>query len=45
MSSARPVPHVADVDSAYIDGFVTVYELVDGEYKMTGSRLVSQLAG
>ncbi len=32
-----------DPESAEIDGFVSMYELIDGEYKLVGSRLVSQL--
>lgn len=42
------IPHYwivrGDVDSDEIDGFVTMYELVDGEYKLQGNRLVSQLS-
>jgi Uma2 family endonuclease len=41
------VPHYwiirRDAQSDDIDGFITMYELADGEYKLTGSRLVSQL--
>lgn len=33
-----------DPESDEIDGFVSMYELTDGEYKLTGNRLVSQLA-
>lgn len=32
-----------DMDAEEIDGFVTMYELADGEYQLTGNRLMSQL--
>lgn len=32
-----------DPESNDIDGFVTMYELADGEYKLAGNRLVSRL--
>jgi Putative restriction endonuclease len=34
-----------DMRAEEIDGFVTMYELADGEYRLVGQRLVSQLAG
>ncbi|WP_194814029.1 Uma2 family endonuclease [Nocardia sp. XZ_19_385] len=41
------IPHYwiirGDAESDDIDGFATMYELVGGEYKLVGSRLVSQL--
>ncbi|MFZ2242518.1 MAG: Uma2 family endonuclease [Gordonia amarae] len=33
-----------DADSDDIDGFITMYRLVDGDYQVVGNRLVSQLA-
>lgn len=33
-----------DIDDAEVDGLVTRYELVDGEYEVAGHRMVSQLA-
>ncbi|MFF2549745.1 Uma2 family endonuclease [Nocardia sp. NPDC058058] len=41
------IPHCwivrGDHESEDLDGFVSMYELVGAEYKLTGSRLVSQL--
>jgi Uma2 family endonuclease len=45
--AALGIPHYwiirGDAQSDDIDGFVTMYELVDGEYKLVGNRMVSQL--
>ncbi|WP_282778809.1 MULTISPECIES: Uma2 family endonuclease [unclassified Nocardia] len=42
------VPHYwiirGDTDSADLDGYISMYELAAGEYRLTGSRLVSELA-
>jgi Uma2 family endonuclease len=47
--AALGVPHYwiirGDAEAQEIDGLVTMYDLVDGEYRISGHKMVSGLAG
>ena len=49
MYTSPGIPHYwiirGDADSEDIEGFVSMYELADGDCRLAGQRLVSQLKG